>query len=122
MNAPFPITNVRELAQAFHVYLQPPAADLAILAAVGRQLYKDTAHGLGLAPIDAQGHILRNPDPDATFAGVVMTGIVEGTDIEGTSDPLLFPFAMTTFHRYCARLQDYLDEAKAEWDAQGDEA
>ena len=107
------LNNIHELATVFAIE-RSVSHDSAVADRISKRLYRYTPNGLGLIGIDAEGKRIS----EHGFAwGVAITGIVEGTDIEGVRR-LMFPFTERNFWDEAQSLADELDNAKAEWDSQ----
>jgi len=83
----------------------------------GNRLYKHSPRGLGLAPLDREGKYFHGEDKTDAVWGVAVTGIVEGTDIEGDRK-LMFPFNQKKFWEACEELNAELEDGEADWNAQ----
>jgi hypothetical protein len=115
MNANLACHNVFEFAAAiFDIPRDNTASQRSVVDRASHRLFKHSPAGLGLSSLGRDGNYLRGPDGNEPVWGVTVTGIVEGTDIEG-SRKLMFPFDGEDFWRACENLTEELD------DAQGDE-
>lgn len=96
----------------------PPQTQVTVAEVCSHRLYRHSPRGLGLAPLNAAGQRASGDDP---VWSLKITGIVEGTDIEASSEPLHWPLSAEQFWAACERVNASLDDAEAEWDAQGDD-
>ena len=84
------------------------------------KLFRHSPRGLGICPLGHNGKRVSMPN---TFVwGIKVTGIVEGTDIEASGAALMFPFDQPQFWESCEAVSAELDDAEAEWNAQGESA
>lgn len=109
------INNIHEFKNAF-MGGEREKDQQKVVSLISQKLYKHSPNGLGLIGLGTNGK--RTDDPFVW--GVAVTGIVENTDIEGIR-PLMFPFEMKDFWAACNSLAEELDDAEAEWRAQGED-
>jgi len=116
-----PFHNVYELCGGvFGIARDARPSQRATVELASHKLFRYSPNGLGLASLDAKGHYLSGNDNNDPVWGVAITGIVEGTEIE-SSRKLMFPFSEKDFWAAAQSLADELDDAEAEWDAQGED-
>lgn len=94
----------------------PMPSQREILERASHRMYKHSPNGLGLAPLGANGKYLRGLDNNDPVWGIEITGIVEGTEIEGIRK-LMFPFESSSFWDAAQSLANELDESAADWEA-----
>lgn len=111
--------NVHDFAQAIFCIDRGEPNQVKVTERCGGRLFKHSPHGLGLMPLGIDGQRVTGTAP---VWGLKVTGIVEGTDIEHVSAPLMFPFDAARFWQVCEQAGEALDDAAAEWEAQGDDA
>ncbi len=109
--------TIRSLA-AEEFSVSAEGTDVELTERVSGRLFKLSSWGLGVVPLAASG--ARATGAEAV-AALKVTGIVEGTDIECASEALPFPLTSEAFWQACDRVSEALTDAKAEWDAQGDD-
>jgi hypothetical protein len=110
--------NIHEFADALFCIPREYQYDLNVVDRCSDRLFKNSRHGLGIQAVGMDGK--RVTTTDRVCWGIKVTGIVEGTDIESTSIPLMFPFEGDDFWKMCTLVSWQLDDAEAEWYAQGE--
>lgn len=109
------INNVFELAEVIYELKRDDYSQRGIVELMSQKLFKYTSRGLRLVPLDMNGECI---DFDNTYndmiCGIGITGIVEGTEIEGFKS-LIFPFKVQAFWNAADDLSQELADAEAEW-------
>jgi hypothetical protein len=109
--------NIHEVAAAVFEIERGEPNQVKVAERIGAELSRRTP-GLGIVPLGTD--MMRAVGYDFIW-GVMVTGTVDGTDIKMSSDPLMFPFDAKAFWAVCGGIVDGINDAKAEWEAQGPE-